>query len=303
MKMLSKYKELKLISNDDVFGYLISNFRETIKTYNFFVAWQKVVGNISQVEISLNILNSLIGKNDIENCLRDLIKSYPEIVTVIPLLIAVRDTTIQIVDINGKDINYSFVPQKSYSDTEIDELIVFCKLCGLLEMLSHRRIKNLVDYCIGVEVGLDTNARKNRSGQEMETLTEIYVKALCEKNGYKYLKQATVAKINQEFGKYVPTDKSERRFDFAINTDSKVYILEANYYGGGGSKLKSVAGEFKSLHNLITKATDVEFIWVTDGRGWNTALKPLRETFNAIDYVLNLKLVEDGAISEIITHG
>lgn len=301
--MTSKYKELKLISNDDIFKYLVSNFKDTIKTHDFFVAWQKVIGNISKVEIPLNILNSLIGKNDIENSLRNLIKAYPEIVPVIPLLIAVRETTIKIVSIKDNDIHYSFTKQKSYSDTEIDKIVYFSNKCGLLEMLSNKRIKNLVDYCIGVEVGLDTNARKNRSGQAMETLIEIYVKVLCEKHGYKYLKQATATKIKREFGKDVPTDKSDRHFDFAINTDKKICLLEVNYYSGGGSKLKSVAGEFKSLYNLISKAQNVEFIWVTDGKGWLTALNPLRETFNTIDYVLNMKMIEDGSIEEIIING
>ena len=46
-------------------------------------------------------------------------------------------------------------------------------------------------------------------------------------------------------------------------------VDETNYYGGGGSKLKAVAGEFTELSQfVVTSDDDVEFVWVTDGQGW-----------------------------------
>jgi len=302
MKMINKYPEMGILSENAAFEYLMAHLKDTIRTYDFFVAWEKVLGNVSQVEVALNILNSLIGKEDIEIRLKELIKSYPEIVPVIPLLIAVRGPTVKVADLGG-DIEYSFAKRKSFTDKEIDKIIYFVKKCGLLKILRDKSVKNLVDYCVGVEVGLDTNARKNRSGTAMEQLTEVYVKAICDKYGYSYITQATVAKIKTEFGWDVPTDKSDRHFDFAINTGKNIYLLEVNYYSGGGSKLKSVAGEFKSLFELVKQRPNVGFIWVTDGPGWKTAKRPLLETFNATDYVLNIKMIENGLLEEIITKG
>ena len=91
-----------------------------------------------------------------------------------------------------------------------------------MQVIEDKSIKNLVDYAIGVEVGLDTNARKNRSGVAMEKLTEVYVKAICDKHNFKYLTQATTVKIGQEFGKTITTDKADRHFDFAIDTGNAV---------------------------------------------------------------------------------
>ena len=142
---------------------------------------------------------------------------------------------------SGGDLEYSFAKKKSFSDDEIDKIVFFAEKCGLLQILADKSVKNLVDYAVGVEVGLDTNARKNRSGTAMENLTEVYVKAICEKHKYQYLSQATADKILQKFGKTVSTDKADRHFDFAIDTGDMLYLLEVNYYGGGGSKLKSVA--------------------------------------------------------------
>jgi type II restriction enzyme len=41
--------------------------------------------------------------------------------------------------------------------------------------------------------------------------------------------------------------------------------MEVNYYGGGGSKLKSVAGEFSNLFNLV-KNKNTGFIWLLTAR-------------------------------------
>ena len=302
MKMIDKYKSMGILSENAAFEYMLASLKDTIRTYDFFVAWEKVLGNVSQIEVSLNIMNSLIGKDDISKRLKELIKEYPQIVSVIPILIAVRGLNIKVVEVGG-DIEYSFAKRTSYSDDEINKIVFFAEECGLLKILSDKNVKNLVDYCIGVEVGLDTNARKNRSGTAMESLTEFYVKAISDKYGYKYLTQATATRIKTEFNKDVPTDKADRHFDFAINTKEKIYLVEVNYYGGGGSKLKSVAGEFKSLFELMNRIDGVGFIWITDGLGWHTARRPLLETFNATDYVMNIKMIENGLLEEILTKG
>ncbi len=301
MKYIEKYRGMGILSENAAFDYLISHLKDTIRTYDFFVAWGKVVGNVTKIEVALNIMNTLIGKEENEKLLKELIKQYPEIVPVIPFLIAVRGKSIKIAEIGG-DIEYSFAKKKSYTDEEVDKIVYFAEKCGILKILSDKSIKNLVDYAIGVEVGLDTNARKNRSGEVMENLTEVYIKAICDKHGYRYIAQATASKIKEIFGKEVATDKAERRFDFAIDTGEMLYLTEVNYYGGGGSKLKSVAGEFSSLYSLA-KTDKTGFIWVTDGEGWLTAKRPLRETFDHTDYVMNLNMIERGLLEEILVKG
>lgn len=301
MKYIDKYNSMGILSENAAFEYLLANLKDTIRTYDFFVAWDKVMGNVSRVEVSLNILNTLIGKDNIATRLKQLIKEYPEVVPVIPLLIAVRGKSIKVSEIDG-DIWYSFVKKTVYTQEEIEQIAFFADKSGLLKFISDKSVKNLVDYCIGVEVGLDTNARKNRSGTAMENLIEVYVKAICEKHKYRYLAQATASKIKQEFGKEVSTDKADRHFDFAIDTGNMLYLSEVNYYGGGGSKLKSVAGEFSNLFGLVKNDT-TGFIWITDGEGWLTAKRPLSETFHATDYVMNINMIEQGLMEEIVTKG
>ncbi|EHL18801.1 hypothetical protein HMPREF9628_00487 [Peptoanaerobacter stomatis] len=301
MKYINGYKQIGAFSDNEVFEYILENLKDTIHTYDFFVAWEKVLRNVSEIEISLNILNTLIGKDDVSHRLKGLIKQYPQIVSTIPILIAVRDKNIKIASEYG-DIEYVFSKKKYYTDEEIEKIVFFADRCGFLKIVEDKSIKNLVDYVIGVEVGLDTNARKNRSGIAMENLVEVYVKSICIKHGFKYLKQATVDKIKMKFNKSVSTDKADRHFDFAVDTGGKLYLIETNYYSGAGSKLKSVAGEFSNLFSVV-KNDDVGFIWVTDGKGWLTSKRPLLEAFNIVDYIININMINNGLLDEILSEG
>jgi type II restriction enzyme len=300
MKFIEKYKQLGVSDSEETFIYLQRTLKDTIRTYDFFVAWNKISSNVREIETPLNILNTLIGKENPKIVLSGIIREYPQVVPVLPLLLAIRDKNIKIADISG-DIEYTFGKKEKYSEEAIVQIANFMDKSGLLKFIADKNIKNLVDYATGVEVGLDTNARKNRSGTTMENLSEGYVKSICEQHGFRYLAQATADKIEKEFGYKVPTDKSGRYFDFVIKTPHKIYLLEVNYYGGGGSKLKAVAGEFKSLFNLVKTSPKIGFVWLTDGLGWQTALRPLRETFDATDFMLNLSMVNDGILEEILT--
>jgi len=138
----------------------------------------------------------------------------------------------------------------------------------------------------------------------MEMIAELFIKKICTENNYRYISQATARKIEEVLGYKVSIDKSERSFDFAIDNGFKLYLIETNYYGGGGSKLKSVAGEFTALFNYLKKETPEHgFIWITDGIGWRTTERPLRESFDKVDYILNLDMVQNGILEDVISQG
>lgn len=116
----------------------------------------------------------------------------------------------------------------------------------------------------------------------------------------KYIPQASPSKIKLKWNFDIVVDKSERSFDFAVYNprSNKIKLFETNFYNGGGSKLKAVCGEFRSLYDEL-KRQNIEFIWITDGLGWHTAKRPLEETYNHNDYVFNLSMLENGALNEL----
>jgi type II restriction enzyme len=290
-------------TSQDIFNYLNHTLTDSITGWDYFVNWNKVLSNFREVEINLNTLNYLIGKSDIEAEFKLVLEQHPRILNVIPILIACRTADFKILtNYASGDFQYKYFKFKNkgvLTTQEIDEAFEFIKETGILELFQNKTIKSIPDYVLGVEVGLDSNGRKNRGGDMMETIVEELIKALCAANNFNYIKQATADKIFKAWNIVVEVDKSSRRFDFAINNQGLLYLVEVNFYGGGGSKLKATAGEYKALFNFLS-AQNHKFIWLTDGLGWKSTLKPLEETFNHIDYTLNLNMSSTGLLAEII---
>ena len=285
-----------------VFKYLLTTLKDSISSWDYFVDWAKINESVSKIEMDLNLLNYLIGKDNIESEFTDLLRRYPQVARLVPILVAYREKDVKLLanyGYNGFEYREFSFRKKVVTETEISETVEFAIKSGFLAILASKRIKSVVDYVFGVEVGMDTNARKNRSGKTMERIVEFYVADICTRNNWRYLSQASATKIKNEWGMDVPVDKSRRIVDFVVDNGENLYLIEANYYGGGGSKLKSTAGEYIAMHDFWTKA-GLKFIWVTDGKGWETAHLPLRETFNKTDFVLNLDMVSEGLLEEII---
>ena len=288
------------------FNTLKNTFQDSIFTWDYFTDFEKVKLNVQKVKVELNILNSLIGEKNIEEEFIKLINEYPNIRKALPLLIAVRkdklsDTSIitnmdTLIAENKKYIFYDDI------DESIEkELLLFFKESGLKDIFQNRYVKNLVDYCFGVEVGFDTNARKNRTGTIMENIVSNYLRKFCQENSnFTYIEQATQKRIEENFNYTIKIDKNSRRFDFALfnKVSKRLFLIEVNFYSGGGSKLKATAGEYQYLYDFL-KHQNIDFIWITDGKGWLTALNPLEETFNHNDYVVNLHMLKNGILKEI----
>lgn len=305
MKSLPFYKDVLKCENDDqVFNYIVSNLKPSATIWGYFVNWDKVFENTKKIEISLNVLNYLIGKDDFDKEFRYLLKQNPEVAQAIPALI-VRDGSDSkkysiLVDYTNRKLVYEDFDfsKKVLSDNDIENYLQFVTETGLKNLIVSEKIKNLVDYVIGVEAGLDSNGRKNRGGHAMEAITEAFISDFCSHKGFRYLKEANSEKIKNELGYNVPVDKSSRRYDFVVDTGKELLIFETNFYGGGGSKLKSTAGEYRNLFDVLDGK--YKFIWITDGKGWKTTTRPLRETFNHNEYLLTLNMLENGILDYIL---
>ncbi len=287
-------------TEDKLFREITSSFKNKITQWSYFVNWQKVLQNIEPIEKELNLLNYLIGKKDLHKETVDLLLKYPDTIKAIPLLLAIRDSSLEVLIDTRNFIYREFdFSKKEYSKDEIISFADFILKSGLGELLEDKKIKNLVDYATGVEVGLESNGRKNRGGKLMESLVEEFVRDTCNELQFEYMSQATAKKIKEKWGIEIKVDKSSRIIDFAINKSGKLYFIEVNFYGGGGSKLKSTATEYIRMNEYWNKQ-GIEFIWITDGAGWKSTLKPLREYFDKADYLLNLEMLRNGILKRIL---
>lgn len=81
----------------------------------------------------------------------------------------------------------------------------------------------------------------------------------------------------------------------------KIYVIEANFYSGGGSKLNETAKSYELIASKAREVEGVEFVWITDGAGWKSARRNLKETFNVMDLMFNINDMENGTLIELFS--
>lgn len=260
----------------DRFNEFMKPLKETHFSLSDYVDFPKVIANVEDISINLNLLNYLIGQSDMASAVRRLWDVNPKASSVLDILIAVRTKD------NKKaiDKNGTIHPISDYFNSP-EQVVHFLDETGLTEIFKSRQIKNLVDYVFGIEVGLDSNARKNRGGHIMESL----VANILTSNGIPFEREVYYTEF-PEIVKALGADN--KRFDFVIRTPKKIYLIEANFYSGGGSKLNEVARSYSDLALKINAIPGYEFVWITDGTGWKSARNKLEEAFIHISSIYNL---------------
>lgn len=280
------------------FNVWLSEFRDSIADYGYYVDFEKIYKNIDNIKVQLNILNSLIGSQNIEDDFDNLVVKYPEILRCIPLLLAVRTSEIYAIDEDG-EFDYNF----KHPNLSVQQYKEFMRKTGLFSLIAKHLINNLVDYATGVEVGLDSNGRKNRGGHLMEDLVEKYIQKAGFIKGQDYFKEMCISEIEQKWGIDLSAisnqGKAEKRFDYVIKTDNMIYGIEANFYQSSGSKLNETARSYKTLATEANSIDGFIFAWFTDGKGWVSARNNLEETFDVMDMLYNIKDLENNVIGKV----
>ena len=79
------------------FNEWFSTFRDTIATWKYYTDFDKVYRNTNKIKDELNILNGLIGVENIEDEFRRIVEKFPQTLKAIPILIAKRESEIKII--------------------------------------------------------------------------------------------------------------------------------------------------------------------------------------------------------------
>lgn len=284
------------------FDTWLKQLRPSIATYGYYINFEKVIENAKEYKAELHLLNSLVGSSDVEVEFRKLADKYPDILRCIPVLLAVRQQEIFSRDESeAEGVWYDF----DGLSNSIDDYCVFMRKTGLFEIIAKHLVNNLYDYVIGVETGLDSNGRKNRGGHLMENLIEMYLsKANVE--FYKEMRSEVItSKWNVDLSPLTNGGKTIKRFDFVVRTNDCVYGIETNFYSadkdgkGGGSKLNETARSYKMIALEANAINGFKFVWFTDGAAWKSARQNLRETFEVLSNLYNIKEIEDGVMQRI----
>lgn len=272
---------------------------DSISNFEYYIDFETIYKNAEIYKVELNVLNSLIGSKNIEKEFESIIERYPKVLKTIPILLAVRNYEISVLDENERKFDYNF---KNMNYTK-EEYSKFMRKTGLFDLLENHLVSNIYDYVLGVECGLNSNARKNRGGILMEELVEKYL----EKAGYiknkNYFSEMYIEDIEErwkvDLSSISADSSSTKRFDFVVKTKECIYAIETNFYAVGGSKLNEVARSYKMIALESKEINKFKFIWITDGEGWKSAKRNLKETFDVLENIYNITDMKNGILDKI----
>ena len=272
------FSKMRYSSLDEYSDEFLDTLLESNHTYEFYVNWDKVYDNLKNHVVEISILNSLnkIQSNELESKFREIIVNYNEVVPLLPLILAIRNKKVPIFNVEDKSSKIINFTKRGF---DVDEVVDFSIKTGLLDLFNN--IDDLYSYLVGTEVGLDTNARKNRSGHIFEDAVGTLIEEkIAGRDGITFMDEEFVSSIDRK-----------KRFDFIIyKNNTPRIVIECNLYNSTGSKPIEVAHAYADLQSEINK-TDLIFLWITDGLGWRKMFSSLTNAGQNIDYIFNYNML------------
>lgn len=268
------------MNNKDKLVQYIESLEMTNIKLKDLINIDKVLKDVENVEINLNTLDYIITNNEDEIIKRITILFHKDksIFTVVPLLVASEIE--KVFKINKNYLSFSALINN------LDNLIYAFKETGLIRLITSGKIKRFVDYLTGVKVGLDSNARKNRSGK----INENDIKEIIENELSKYSFLDIKYQLSGKSIELIKNDDKlkKKKFDVVIKNikNNKIVFIESSFYNTQGSKVSETARSYSDVYNAIKNYNDYLFIWVADGEGIKSIVELLKEKIE-LNYLFN----------------
>lgn len=154
-------------------------------------------------------------------------------------------------------------------------ILEFCMQTGIKKLFDTFKKEQLKSYIYGVEAGLNTNARKNRSGnRQIKQIRDLLSLAKFQKNDDK-----NVFKLKEK--QYIEEVKIlSKKYDFVLKKNDKIFLVESSSYNSSGSKPSEVSRSYRTVS--IEGKKIGEFIWIVDGKGVKTIKNRIDEAWDEI---------------------
>ncbi len=276
----------------DSFETFKKNLIISNKDWNYFTGYEKVQNNLDKFK-SLVLYIGKVNAHEFKIKFIEYTSENPDYIEATPLFSAVRDTEVVVLEAGVEKIF-------NFKNITPEESLVFLRKVGFFNIFQNGPI-DLPSYFLGVEVGLDSNARKNRSGKLMESYVK---KKLIESRwaeGNEWASQVKSNKIQNYFNISFIQNKEKRKnkqFDFVLVTKKHIYLIETNFFNSNGSKINSMLGRFQKMADDVNndyKSTthEIHFVWVTDGQHLKSDLGGFEDAYKKIEIILNIKNLDN----------
>src|SRR5262249_34546294 len=138
--------------------------------------------------------------------------------------------------------------------------------------------EDLADVLLGVQVGLETHRRKNVGGEGVRALVEQRLVEICTPLGYRVQEEQTIAYGN----------RLSKKVEFALTRDGRQRVgIEVNFYTVTGSKPTEIKRSYGGILRAM-EGQDMELVWITDGKGYRSMVRSLRDAVVTFPNIYNL---------------
>lgn len=312
------------LSVEELIKIFTSSLLETNRAFNFYVNWNRPQNIIRKFNIELNLLNALVKNENYDADFRKIVKKVPTVINILPAFFALslseRESLIggrsvlKVVNTSDFEENtnniaieeplleyrFDINDDEELAELDIEKYLEFTKKMGLKYLFTNLLEKHVIDYIIGTEVGLDSNARKNRGGMAFELALKPVIEEIADTYGIEVLIQKQF-KVLKKKGFNISDDIANRKADFILIKSNKVMNIEVNFFGGAGSKPEEIIDSYiNRQHDLLENG--IEFALVTDGvQCWGNENKSqLLKGFRHLKYLLNYNMCKNRFMEEII---
>ena len=270
----------------------VEEFFRTVKQTNikpsfYYTNYQVVAKHLHEFEDLLNALGTVENEGEFINLMKIQYAKDKSVIRIIPLFTGVRPDKLVVLE-KGKTVN-----KFNADNVSFDEAIDFLREVGFLERISELSPFNLKSYFFGVNVGLDSNGRKNRSGKQMEMIVGTHLKGA----GKDFIEQANIAKVNKKWNtNFTDSNKKKKKFDFVVKGIKAFYFIETNFFNSNGSKTDINASFIRFEPYLKNISKEIKFIVITDGKGLQKT--EIADLIAKLDNVWNIDDLENGILTK-----
>lgn len=265
------------------YNSVISLLKETINSFDWITDFDKCLSNTFKYNDLYETVEKLINSDNFDSDFTREFTHNSDVAKIFGIMLSLRDDkprSFLVSDDDSTIITYDF---KKCNNT-VDEYLFLIKETKLIEHLKRIDKFDLKSFILGVECGLDSNARKNRSGKAMENLIKEYF----EKYKLNFKEQVQVSNYLEkdiDLKNIFQTIMKDKKFDFVVNHNDITYFIETNFFSGNGSKIDSEAHRLIEISQNINKSKKYRFIYITDGIGWLKTKSELQQIIQDIEYV------------------
>ena len=164
---------------------------------------------------------------------------------------------------------------------------------GLRSVAMHIALEN---YFIGVQVGLESNRRKNVGGEAFKQVIKKELELLIKKLNFNG-RDCILKEEDKIIYKDGVTSKS---VDFSIKFKDKILGIEVNFYTASGSKPTEIKRSYGLVNNELGNV-GVALVWITDGAGYFNMKNSLKEARDIHKNTYNLKMMKESFEDDVTT--